>query len=58
MAFRSTSLYVRAEVNTSSRSANVSIAEDAAFYRQLWARHLDRTAAAFTGAEPGALPGN
>ena len=31
-------------------------AEDAAFYRQLWARHLDRIAAAFAGAEPGALP--
>jgi uncharacterized protein YndB with AHSA1/START domain len=30
-------------------------AEDAAFYRQLWARHLDRIAAAFAGAE---LPGN
>jgi hypothetical protein len=33
-------------------------AEDAASYRQLWARHLDRIAAAFAGAEPGALPGN
>jgi hypothetical protein len=33
-------------------------AEDAAFYRQLWARHLDRIAAAFAGAEPRALPGN
>jgi uncharacterized protein YndB with AHSA1/START domain len=32
-------------------------AEDAAFYRQLWARHLDRIAAAFAGAEPGALHG-
>ncbi len=32
--------------------------EDAAFYQQLWARHLDRIAAAFAGAEPGALPGN
>jgi uncharacterized protein YndB with AHSA1/START domain len=30
-------------------------AEDAALYRQLWARHLDRIAAAFAGAE---LPGN
>jgi uncharacterized protein YndB with AHSA1/START domain len=30
-------------------------AEDAAFYPQLWARHLDRIAAAFAGAE---LPGN
>jgi hypothetical protein len=28
-------------------------AEDAAIYRQLWARHLDRIAAAFAGAEPG-----
>jgi uncharacterized protein YndB with AHSA1/START domain len=27
-------------------------AEDAAFYRQLWARHLDRIAAAFASAEP------
>jgi hypothetical protein len=27
-------------------------AEDAAFYPQLWARHLDRIAAAFAGAEP------
>jgi uncharacterized protein YndB with AHSA1/START domain len=31
-------------------------AEDAAFYRQLWARQLDRIAAAFSGAEPSALP--
>ena len=27
-------------------------AEDAAFYRQLWARHLDRIAAVLAGAEP------
>jgi uncharacterized protein YndB with AHSA1/START domain len=27
-------------------------AEDAAFYPQLWARHLDRIAAVFAGAEP------
>jgi uncharacterized protein YndB with AHSA1/START domain len=33
-------------------------AEDATFYPQLWARHLDRIAAALAGAEPGALPGN
>jgi uncharacterized protein YndB with AHSA1/START domain len=33
-------------------------AEDDAFYRRLWARYLDRMAAAFAGAEPGALPGN
>ena len=33
-------------------------AEDAALYRQLWARHLDRIAAAFAGAAPGALPSN
>jgi uncharacterized protein YndB with AHSA1/START domain len=33
-------------------------AEDAVFYRQLWARYLDRIAATFAGAEPGALPGN
>ena len=33
-------------------------AADAAFYQQLWARHLDRIAAAFARAEPGALPGN
>jgi uncharacterized protein YndB with AHSA1/START domain len=33
-------------------------AEDAAFYRQLWARQLDRIAAAFAGAEPDALPAN
>jgi len=33
-------------------------AEDAAFHHQLWARHLDRIAAAFAGAEPGAVPGN
>ena len=32
--------------------------EDAVFYPQLWARHLDRIAAAFAGAQPGALPGN
>ena len=33
-------------------------AADAAFYQQLWARHLDRIAAAFARAEPAALPGN
>lgn len=33
-------------------------AEDAAIYPQLWACHLDRIAAAFAGAESGALPGN
>jgi uncharacterized protein YndB with AHSA1/START domain len=33
-------------------------AEDAAFYPQLWARHLDRIAAVFAGAELGAFPGN
>jgi uncharacterized protein YndB with AHSA1/START domain len=33
-------------------------AADAAFYQQLWARHLDQIAAAFARAEPGALPGN
>ena len=33
-------------------------AEDAAFYPQLLERYLDRIAAAFAGAEPGALPGN
>ena len=32
-------------------------AEDATFYRQLWADHLDRIADAFAGTEPGALPG-
>jgi hypothetical protein len=33
-------------------------AEDAAFYPQLPERYLDRTAAAFADAEPGALPGS
>ncbi len=33
-------------------------AGDAAFYRQFWARHLDRIAAVFAGADLGALPGN
>ena len=33
-------------------------AADVAFYQQLWARHLDRIAAAFAPAEPGALPGS
>jgi uncharacterized protein YndB with AHSA1/START domain len=33
-------------------------ADDAAFYGQLWERYLDRIAAAFAGAELGALPGN
>ena len=33
-------------------------AEDAAFYRQLWTRYLDGIAAAFAGAELGALPDN
>jgi len=32
--------------------------EDAAFYPQLWERHLDRTAASFAGAEPRTRPGN
>ena len=32
--------------------------ENAAFYRQLWACHLDRIAAVFAGAQPDALPGN
>ena len=32
--------------------------EDEAFNLQLWMRHLDRIAAAFAGAEPGAPPGN
>jgi uncharacterized protein YndB with AHSA1/START domain len=32
--------------------------KDAGFYPQLWARHLEWIAAAFAGAEPGALPGN
>ena len=27
-------------------------AEDAAFYRQLWARHLDRIATSLAGADP------
>jgi len=27
-------------------------AEDAAFYKQLWARHLDRIATALAGADP------
>jgi uncharacterized protein YndB with AHSA1/START domain len=31
--------------------------EDDAVNLQLWMRHLDRSAAAFAGAEPGALPG-
>jgi hypothetical protein len=33
-------------------------AEDAEFYRQLFARYLDRIKAAFPGAGPGALPGH
>ena len=41
------------EVQLSGRPA-----EDAAFYPQLLERYLDRIAAAFAGAEPGALPGN
>ncbi len=32
--------------------------EEAAFYRQLWARHLERIAAVFAGSEPSALRGN
>ena len=32
-------------------------AEDAAFYQQLWASHLDGIAAVLAGTEPGALPG-
>ena len=32
--------------------------EDTAFYRQLWARQLDRIAAAFAGAQTDALPAN
>lgn len=33
-------------------------AAEAAFLQKLWAGHLDRIAAAFAPAEPGALPGN
>jgi uncharacterized protein YndB with AHSA1/START domain len=33
-------------------------AEDAAFYRQLWERHLDRIAAGFADTELGTLPSN
>ena len=32
-------------------------AEDTSFYQQLWQRHLDRIAAVFADAEPGAFPG-
>ena len=40
-----------------SEGTNVTVqlsglSEEAAFYRQLWARHLDRIAAVFAGAEP------
>ena len=37
--------------NVSVRFSGLS-AEDAAFYPQLWARHLDRIAAALAGAQP------
>jgi uncharacterized protein YndB with AHSA1/START domain len=33
-------------------------AAEAAFHQRLWARHLDRIAAAFVRGEPGALPSN
>jgi uncharacterized protein YndB with AHSA1/START domain len=33
-------------------------AAESAFHQQLWARHLDRIAAAFAPAQPGAPPGN
>jgi uncharacterized protein YndB with AHSA1/START domain len=33
-------------------------AAEAVFHQQLWARHLDRIAAAFAPAEPGAHPSN
>jgi uncharacterized protein YndB with AHSA1/START domain len=33
-------------------------AAEAAFHQKLWARHLDRIAAAFALAEPGAHPSN
>jgi uncharacterized protein YndB with AHSA1/START domain len=40
------------------RSSSGLSAEEDASYGQLWERYLDRIAAAFAGAEPGALPGN
>jgi uncharacterized protein YndB with AHSA1/START domain len=55
---------VEITLTTTGDGTNVKVqlsglsAEDAAFYRQLWVRHLDRIAAAFAGAEPGAPPGN
>jgi hypothetical protein len=54
---------VEITLNPTGDGTNVKVqlsglsAEDAAFYRQLWVRHLGRIAAAFAGPEAGALPG-
>ena len=58
-----TPAYIEITLTPTGDGTNVTVqlsglsAEDAAFFRQLWARHLDQIAAAFAGAEPGALPG-
>ena len=59
-----TPAYIEITLTPTGDGTNVKVelsglsAEDAASYRQLWARHLDRIAAAFAGAAPGALPSN
>ena len=59
-----TPAYIEITLTPTGDGTNVTVqfsalsAEDDAFYGQLWARHLDRIAAAFAGAAPGALPSN
>jgi uncharacterized protein YndB with AHSA1/START domain len=59
-----TSTFIEITLTPTGEGTNVKVeisglsAEDAAFYPQLWARHLDRIAATFAGAESGAPPGN
>ena len=59
-----TPTFIEITLTPTSDGTNVRVqfsglsAEDAAFYAQLWARHLDRIAAVFPGAELGAFRGN
>ena len=59
-----TPMFIEITFTPTDEGTNVKVlfpglsAEDAALYPQLWARHLDRIAAAFAGAESGELSGH
>ena len=63
-AATSTPTFIEITLTPAGDGTNVRVefsglgAEDGAFHRQLWARHLDRIAAVFTGAESSAIPGD